>query len=63
MTSQTGQQIMSIHILPITSRNKGNQAMKFGQLIEYKMKNIFLGKSYTGFGGEATLRHFYKNQN
>ena len=55
MTSQTGQQIMSIHILPITSRNKGNQAMKFGQLIEYKMKNIFLGKSYTGFGGEASL--------
>ena len=63
MTSQTGQQIMSIHILPNTSRNKGNQAMKFGQLIEYKMKNIFLGKSYTGFGGEASLRHFCKNQN
>ena len=37
--------------------------MKFGQLIEYKMKNIFLGKSYTGFGGEASLRHFCKNQN
>ena len=26
---------------------KGNQAMKLGQLIENKMRNIFLEKSYT----------------
>ena len=24
------------------SRSKGNQTMKFGQLIEYNMRNIFL---------------------
>ena len=32
--------------------------MKYGQLIEYNMGNIFLGKSYTKCGGETSLRHF-----
>ena len=39
MASQSGQQI---HILPIISKSKGNQTMKFGQLIEYYKINIFL---------------------
>ena len=30
MTSQPGQQTITIHILPNVSRSKGNQAMKFG---------------------------------
>ena len=34
MTSQPGQHTIEIHILPNTSRSKGNQIMKFGQLIE-----------------------------
>ena len=34
--------------------------MKFGQLLEYKMKNIFVEKSYTKWGGETIPRHFYK---
>ena len=42
MTSQTGQQIIAIHILP-----NSNQTMKFGQLIEYNMRNTFLEKSYS----------------
>ena len=42
MTSQTGQQIIAIHILRNISRSKDNQEMKFGQLIEYNMRNIFL---------------------
>ena len=46
MTSQTGWQTIAIHKLPNISRNKGNQAMKFGQLIEYNMRNIFVEKSY-----------------
>ena len=33
MTSQPGQQTMLIHILPNISRSKGNQTMKFGNLI------------------------------
>ena len=42
------------------SRSKGNQAMKFGQLIEYGMKNIFLEKSYTKCGKESFPRPFSK---
>ena len=34
--------------------------MKFGQLIEYNMKNIFLEKSYTKYSEEASPRLFYK---
>ena len=30
--------------MPNISRNKGNLTMKFGQLIEYNMRNIFLKK-------------------
>ena len=37
MTSQTGPEIITIHILPNISRSKGNQIMKFGQLKEYNM--------------------------
>ena len=38
------------------SRKKGNQAIKFGQLIEYNMRNIFLEKLYTKSGGETIIR-------
>ena len=34
--------------------------MKFGQLIEYNMRNIFLEKSCTKYGGETSPRHFIK---
>ena len=51
MTSQPGKQATEIHILPNTSRSKGNPTMKIGQLIEYNMRNIFLTKSYTKCGG------------
>ena len=40
MTSQPGQQTIAIHILTNISKSKDDQAMKFGQLIEYNMKNI-----------------------
>ena len=41
MTSQTGKQIIAIHILSNISRSKSNQTVKFGQLIEYNMKSVF----------------------
>ena len=41
MTSQTVQQIITIRILSNILRGKGNQTIKFSQLIEYKMRNIF----------------------
>ena len=32
--------------------------MKFGQLTEYRMRNIFLEKSYAKCGGETSPRSF-----
>ena len=46
MASQPGKQTTAIHTLPNISRIKGNQTMKFAQLIEYDMRNSFLEKSY-----------------
>ena len=60
MTSQPGKQTIAIHISPNTVRSKGNQTMKFGQLIECNMRNIFLEKSYAKCGGETILRLFLK---
>ena len=47
MTSQPACQIIVIHILSNISRSKDNQTMKYGQLIDYNMRNIFPEKSYT----------------
>ena len=46
MSSQTGQQIITMDILPIIPRRKDNQTMKPRQLIEYNFGNIFL-ENYT----------------
>ena len=62
MTSQTVKQIITIHILSNISRSKNNKAIKFGQLIECKIRNIYFEKSYTKYGGEASPRAFYKNR-
>ena len=35
--------------------------MKFGQLIEYKMRNIFLKNPYTKYGTETIPRIFAEN--
>ena len=37
-----------------------NETMKFGQLIEYNIRNIFREKSNPKYGGIASLRPFYK---
>ena len=42
--------------MPNISRSKGNQAMKFGQLKEYNIKNIFVEKSYTKCARETIPR-------
>ena len=60
MTSQTGQQITTLHILPNISRSKDNQTIKFDQSIEYKMRNTFLEKSNIKFGGKPHPRPFYR---
>ena len=60
MTSRPGYQTIEIHILCYISSSKGNQTMKFGQLIVYNIGNIFLGKSYTKCYGAAIPRTFSK---
>ena len=56
MTSQLGKEAIVIRILLNISRNKGNQTMKLGQLIEFKMSNIFIKKSFAKCGGETIPR-------
>ena len=58
MTSKSGKETIAVHILLNISRNKDNETMKSDQLIERNMRNIFLEKSYTKYGGETILRSF-----
>ena len=60
MTSQPVQQTITIHMMSNISRSKGDQAMKFGQLIEYNIRNIFVEKSYTKCAGETIPRPLSK---
>ena len=41
VTLQPGKEIIAIHILPNISRNEAIQKLKFGQLIEHNIRNIF----------------------
>ena len=45
MTSQTEKQTIPINILLDISKSKNNQTMKFGQVIEYNVRNISFQKS------------------
>ena len=60
MMSYPGKQTISIRILPNISRTKGNEALKFGQLVECNLTNIFFEKLYTKCDGETILRPFSK---
>ena len=60
MTSQSGKETIAIGIMPNNSRSKGNQTVKFGQLIECNMRDIFVEKSFNKYGGESSPRPFFK---
>ena len=60
MTSQPGEQTIAIHILPNISRSKSNQTIKFGQLTEHNMRDIFVIKSYKKCAGETISRLLFK---
>ena len=51
---------IKIRILSNISRRKINQAIKYGQLIEYSIRNIFVENTYLKYGGEANPRPFHK---
>ena len=59
MTSQPCLQTIAINILPNISQSKGNQTMKFGQLIEYNKRNIFLQKLCRKWGRETSSRPLF----
>ena len=61
MTQLPGYQRNVIKILPQISRSKGNQTMKFGQLIECNMENIFLKMSYRKYDEETSPSPFSEN--
>lgn len=46
MTLQSGKQVITVHIYQNPSRSKVNQKIKFGEIIEYNMRNNLL-KNYT----------------
>ena len=67
MTSQPGLQTIAIHILPNISQSKGNQTMKFGQLIDIT-KGIFSFKNYAENEAgrlvlDQTSFYFFKKRN
>ena len=48
MKTQIGNQVITLHIFPNILKSKGNQTMKFGQLIDYSMRKVFfLQKNHT----------------
>ena len=59
MMSQPGKQRIAINIWHNISRSKENQTMKFVQLIEHNVRNVFLQKSYTKNCGKTIL--FFSN--
>ena len=59
MTSQPGWQTIAIDILPNISRSNDNQAMKFGQLIEYNEINVFPQKLYRKWGRETSPKPLF----
>ena len=52
-----------MQILANISKRKGNQTIKFGQLIEYNMTNTFFQKPCKKCGGETIIRPFSKETN
>ena len=55
MTSQTGKQIITIHIMPNISRSKDNEVMRFGQLIEHYL----FQNTYRKGGRETSSRRLF----
>ena len=46
-------------MLPDISKSKGKQTMKFGQLIEHNVRNVFLQKSCRKCGMETSFRPLF----
>ena len=54
MMASTNTILLQYIYCPISQEVSGSQAIQFGQLTEYYMRNIFFEKSYTKCGGETS---------
>ena len=62
-TSQAGYQVNKMHILPNISRSKGNQTIKFSELIKCNMRNNFQKKLCQKCWEKLVPDSFIKNRN
>ena len=58
MASQIGEHIVTMHMLSNIPRSKSYQTIKFSQLIEYNMKNIFWENHTQNVAEELVLDPF-----
>ena len=58
--SQPEKQTIAIHqyIYCTVFKSKSNQIMRFDQLIEHDMRNVFIEKLYSKCGGKTIIRPF-----
>ena len=49
----------SVYVLPSISKSKDNQTIKFGQLVEYDLRNIFLKKSCKKWGKKISSSRLF----
>ena len=61
--SQPIYRTIAIHILTNISRSRGNQTMKFGQLLECNTRNIFLKNHKENVVEKLFPDPFQENQN
>ena len=61
MTSQLGKQTIATFILPYISGSKDNQTVKFGQLIKYNIRKIFLENHTQKVAEKLVPNPFLKN--
>ena len=61
--SQTGYHTIAIDISPDISKSKGNQTMKFGQLVENNIRKIFLKNYEQNEVDKLVPDSFIKDQN
>ena len=59
MASMTGQQTITMNILPNISKSESNQAMKLGQSIEHRERKNFLQKSCGKWDRETNSRPLF----
>ena len=59
MTRKLKLQMITMNILPYILGSKGNQAMKFDQLIEYDVRNIFFQSHTDNEAGKLVSDLFF----